>query len=247
MTNTASPAGGGGGSSRLWLNGVLVAIAGGGGGGGSHALTGAGGGQGGGFLVQGGSTRDATGGEVFRGGAPTLEAASAAIPAATGQYMRGGDGYMIAPDIPSTYGGGGGGGGYYGGGAGLGATISTAGYGGGGSTWYQTFPIWRPVTVPDGGGRTRTPVNSTDSDYPGNNIAWGGVANEDGYSGSVIVHALPHQPADVRVTQDAVEVLNSRGLQPLRITQQSVVSFGTRPSAEIRVTRQTVEIIRTAT
>lgn len=190
--------GGGGGGSRLYVNGTLVAVAGGGGGQGLGVAAqnpGNGGGSSGTAGINtanGGSTGGVTPGSQVAGG---VNSARTSDTTTSGSSLRGGHGYVAGTDQNFNYttnspNGGGGGGGYYGGGGG-GQALSYVNGGSGGSGYINTGHA-RYVSGSTTAGASLVPAGTTDVDYPGSSIGYGGASGfsgsaQPGYNGAVIL------------------------------------------------------------
>lgn len=190
--------GGGGGGSRLYLNGTLVAVAGGGGGQGLGVAAqnpGNGGGSSGTAGINtanGGSTGGVTPGSQVAGG---VNSARPSDTTTSGSSLRGGHGYVAGKDQNFNYttnspNGGGGGGGYYGGGGG-GQALSYVNGGSGGSGYINTGHS-QYVSGSTTAGASLVPAGTTDVDYPGSSIGYGGASGfagsaQPGYNGAVIL------------------------------------------------------------
>ncbi|UTC29063.1 putative lectin-like domain protein [Brevundimonas phage vB_BpoS-Marchewka] len=233
----ASISGGGGGSTRLWLQGQLALVAAGGGGAGNlNTFAGRGGG------AVGGSSAHATGGAQSEGGEGLPLNAN---PLSRGGYLHGGQGYMTSIRALEN-GGGGGGGGYYGGGGGYRNDTLYSGPAGGGSSWrLDGYHLYYDLPQFAGGGISRTPVNITDTDYPGSELGYGGLYATAGRAGVMVIRAHADDPQPVRLTHHVLEALTVRTAQPTRVTQETVEVLVARAAQAVQTTQQTIEIIRT--
>ncbi len=189
--------GSGGGRSAIIISGVEVLTAGGGGGGGSsvEGLAGSAGGIGVSFVanpvgnggISGGSTggQSATSSLAGTGGISSA-GGSCGVPinGQAGSSLTGATG-VTRCTASGNAGSGGGGGGYFGGGSGSSNGSAGCTGGGGGSSFFLSTQSYNVSTALGNGAQA---ADTTNPDYPGNNIGEGGTAvHQNGYNGYVII------------------------------------------------------------
>lgn len=189
--------GAGGGRSAILISGIEVLTAGGGGGGGSsvEGLPGSAGGVGVGFVANpigngglaGGSTGglSATSSSGGNGGTASVGGTCGVpINGQSGLSLNGGSGISRCT-ASGNAGSGGGGGGYFGGGSGSSNGSAGCTGGGGGSSFFLSTQSYNVSTALGSGSNA---AETTNSDYPGNNIGEGGNSlHQSGYNGYVII------------------------------------------------------------
>ncbi len=179
---------GGGGYTRVW-GGPLNLWAGAGGGGGNGSAFGGVGGA-------GGAPTGGAGGGTGAGGGGTQSSGGAGGSGNTAAGSQGSAGAGGNSNNNSNYVGGGGGSGYFGGGGGGTGTYGNGGGGGGGGSSYVATNTTSSSYM---GGSGSTPGGTSDPEYPGSSIGYGGNTGTytSGYNGYVVIDAFQMPVAPV--------------------------------------------------